>query len=173
MEIFLIVIFFCLAIYFYLKTKKLNGEIKDKELKINDLTKEIGQLQTELSQFQNDNNSLKSKLHSTKTDLANIQITNKELNNKISELSKYQNIIDVKIECEYLLKKAQKDYEKLRNQGNLELSEAQESAKESRRNVKEFTEKKQREIELLYENAVRESKRIIDNAENNAENNWW
>lgn len=98
-----------------------------------------------------------------------IQITNRELKDKIAELSKYQNIIDVKIECEYLLKKAQKDYEKLRERGNLELSEAQENARESRRNTKELTEKKQREIELLYENAVRESKRIINQAENKAE----
>lgn len=74
----------------------------------------------------------------------------------------------MKIECEYLLKKAQKDYEKLREKGNTELQQAQENAKETRRVTKEFTEKKQREIELLYENAVNETKRIIENAENKA-----
>lgn len=169
MEIILIVILAVLAIYFYTQAKKLKNEIKNKDLKINDLTKIINQFQSEILKYQTENNSLKTNLHSAKKDLSYIQITNRELKDKITELSKYQNIIDVKIECEYLLKKAQKDYEKLRERGNLELSEAQENAKESRRNIKELTEKKQREIELLYENAVRESKRIIDNAENKAE----
>ncbi|WP_265427790.1 DUF4041 domain-containing protein [Chryseobacterium sp. YIM B08800] len=169
MEIILIVILAVLAIYFYTQAKKLKNEIKNKDLKIIDLTRIINQFQSEILKYQTENNSLKTNLQSAKKDLSYIQITNRELKDKIVELSKYQNIIDVKIECEYLLKKAQKDYEKLRERGNLELSEAQENAKESRRNIKELTEKKQREIELLYENAVRESKRIIDNAENKAE----
>lgn len=169
MEIILIVILAGLAVYFYTRSKKLKNEIKNKDLKINDLTKIINQFQSEILKYQNENNSLKTNLQSAKKDLSYIQITNRELKDKIAELSKYQNIIDVKIECEYLLKKAQKDYEKLRERGNLELSEAQENARESRRNTKELTEKKQREIELLYENAVRESKRIIDQAENKAE----
>lgn len=169
MEIILIVILAGLMVYFYTRSKKLKNEIKNKDLKINDLTKIINQFQSEILKYQNENNSLKTNLQSAKKDLSYIQITNRELKDKIAELSKYQNIIDVKIECEYLLKKAQKDYEKLRERGNLELSEAQENARESRRNTKELTEKKQREIELLYENAVRESKRIIDQAENKAE----
>lgn len=169
MEIILIVILAVLAVYFYTQAKKLKNEIKNKDLKINDLTRIINQFQSEILKYQTENSSLKTNLQSAKKDLSYIQITNRELKDKIAELSKYQNIIDVKIECEYLLKKAQKDYEKLRERGNLELSEAQENAKESRRNIKELTEKKQREIELLYENAVRESKRIIDNAENKAE----
>ena len=169
MEIFLIVILAALAVYFYTRSTKLKNEIKNKDLKINDLTRIINQFQSEILKYQAENNSLKTNLQSAKKDLSYIQITNKELKDKIAELSKYQNIIDVKIECEYLLKKAQKDYEKLRERGNLELSEAQENVKESRRNIKEFTEKKQREIELLYENAVRESKRIVTNAENKAE----
>lgn len=158
----LIVIFAILAIYFYTKYSKLKIENKTKDLKINELTRDI-------NQFKSENTLLKNKLQSAKTEFSNLQINNRELKDKIAELSKYQSIIDVKIECEYLLKKAQKDYEKLREQGNQELFDAQENAKESRRNIKELTEKKQREIELLYENAVRESKRIIDNAENKAE----
>ena len=169
MEILLIVIFAALAVYFYVQSKKLKKEIKNKDLKINDLTKIINQFQSEVLKYQGENNSLKTNLQSTKKDLSYIQITNRELKDKIAELSKYQNIIDVKVECEYLLKKAQKDYEKLRERGNLELSEAEKNAKESRKSIKELTEKKQREIELLYENALRESKRIIDNAENKAE----
>jgi len=169
MEIFLILFLVGLAVYFYTRSNKLKNEIKNKDLKINDLTKIINQFQSEILKYQNENNSLKTNLQSAKKDLSYIQITNRELKDKIAELSKYQNIIDVKIECEYLLKKAQKDYEKLRERGNLELSEAQESAKESRRNIKELSEKKQREIELLYENAVRESTRIVDQAENKAE----
>ncbi|WP_404986002.1 DUF4041 domain-containing protein [Chryseobacterium sp. M5] len=169
MEIILIVILAVLAVYFYTRAKKLKNEIKNKNLKINDLTRIINQFQSEILKYQTENSSLKTNLQSAKKDLSYIQITNRELKDKIAELSKYQNIIDVKIECEYLLKKAQKDYEKLRERGNLELSEAEKNAKESRRSIKELTEKKQREIELLYENAVRESKRIIDHAENKAE----
>lgn len=169
MEIILIVILAVLAVYFYTRAKKLKNEIKNKDLKINDLTRIINQFQSEILKYQTENSSLKTNLQSAKKDLSYIQITNRELKDKIAELSKYQNIIDVKIECEYLLKKAQKDYEKLRERGNLELSEAEKNAKESRRSIKELTEKKQREIELLYENAVRESKRIIDHAENKAE----
>ncbi|WP_411812894.1 DUF4041 domain-containing protein [Chryseobacterium scophthalmum] len=169
MEIILIVILAVLAVYFYTRAKKLKNEIKNKDLKINDLTRIINQFQSEILKYQTENSSLKTNLQSAKKDLSYIQITNRELKDKIAELSKYQNIIDVKIECEYLLKKAQRDYEKLRERGNLELSEAEKNAKESRRSIKELTEKKQREIELLYENAVRESKRIVDNAENKAE----
>lgn len=169
MEIILILILAVLAVYFYTRAKKLKNEIKNKDLKINDLTRIINQFQSEILKYQTENSSLKTNLQSAKKDLSYIQITNWKLKDKIAELSKYQNIIDVKIECEYLLKKAQKDYEKLRERGNLELSEAEKNAKESRRSIKELTEKKQREIELLYENAVRESKRIIDNAENKAE----
>ncbi|WP_083506409.1 DUF4041 domain-containing protein [Chryseobacterium aquaticum] len=162
MEIILIVILSLLAIYFYRKSSNLKIEIKKKDLKVIELSQNI-------LHFQSENSSLKNKLQSSQNELSKLQIDLIELKNKISELSKYQNIIDVKIECEYLLKKAQKDYEKLREKGNQELFEAQENAKESRRNVKELTEKKQREIELLYENAVRESQRIIENAENKAE----
>lgn len=162
MEIILIVILSLLAIYFYRKSSNLKIEIKKKDLKVIELSQNI-------LHFQSENSSLNNKLQSSQNELSKLQIDLIELKNKISELSKYQNIIDVKIECEYLLKKAQKDYEKLREKGNQELFEAQENAKESRRNVKELTEKKQREIELLYENAVRESKRIIENAENKAE----
>lgn len=169
MEISLIVILAGLTVYFYIKSNKLKNEIKNKTLTINDLTQKTIQFQAEILKYQTENNSLKTNLQSVKKDLSYIQITNRELKDKITELSQYQNIIDVKVECEYLLKKAQKDYEKLRERGNMELSEAEKNAKESRRNIKELTEKKQREIELLYENAVRESKRIIDNAENKAE----
>ncbi|MBD3907354.1 DUF4041 domain-containing protein [Chryseobacterium sp. Ch-15] len=169
MEILLIVVFAVLAVYFYAQSKKLKKEIKNKDLKINDLTRIINQFQSEILKYQAENSSLKTNLQSAKKDLSYIQITNRELKDKIAELSKYQNIIDVKVECEYLLKKAQKDYEKLRERGNLELSEAEKNAKESRKSIKELTEKKQREIELLYENALRESKRIIENAENKAE----
>lgn len=155
MGIILILILSFLAIYFYSKLNKLKNELKTKDAKVNELTAK--------------NSLLETQIQSVNREKSNLQTTNHGLNDKIAELSKYQNIIDVKIECEYLLKKAQKDYEKLRERGNQELLEAQDNARESRKNVKELTEKKQREIELLYENAVRESKRIIENAENKAE----
>lgn len=41
MEIFLIVILAGLAVYFYTRSQKLKNEIKNKDLKINDLTKII------------------------------------------------------------------------------------------------------------------------------------
>ncbi|MGO4710254.1 hypothetical protein AB4Y90_14335, partial [Chryseobacterium sp. 2TAF14] len=169
MEIILIIILAFSTIYYYTKLVKTKNEIKVKDQKIKDLTRLIAQLHDEISKYQNEHHALRNKLKNVKTELSYLQITNRELNEKIAELSKYQNIIDVKIECEYLLKKAQKDYEKLRERGNQELIEAQENAKESRKNIREITEKKQREIELLYENAVRESERIIATAENRAE----
>ncbi|KQS93308.1 hypothetical protein ASG21_08125 [Chryseobacterium sp. Leaf394] len=133
------------------------------------MTQDLNEARINSTKFQSENSTLKFKLKTVETELSNFRIKNREQEEKVFELGKYQNIIDVKVECEYLLKKAQKDYEKLRERGNLELSEAQENARESRRNIKELTEKKQREIELLYENAVRESKRIINTAENKAE----
>ncbi|MFL9832640.1 DUF4041 domain-containing protein [Chryseobacterium terrae] len=169
MEIILIIILALSTIYYYTKLVNAKNEINEKNQKIKDLTRLIAQLNDEISRYQNEYNSLRNKLQNVKNEFSYLQITNREMKDKLAELSKYQNIIDVKIECEYLLKKAQKDYEKLRERGNLELSEAEKNAKESRRDIKELTEKKQREIELLYENAVRESKRIIDNAENKAE----
>lgn len=169
MEIILILILSILTVYFYIKFTKFKKEIKTKDVKISELSREITLYQSEISKYRSENNSLKNKLQSTRTELSTLQINNRQLRDKIAELSKYQNIIDVKIECEYLLNKAKKDYDKLREKGHQELFDAQENAKESRRNTKEFTEKKQREIELLYENAVRESKRIIENAEIKAE----
>lgn len=108
MEIILIVILAVLAVYFYTRAKKLKNEIKNKDLKINDLTRIINQFQSEILKYQTENSSLKTNLQSAKKDLSYIQITNRELKDKIAELSKYQNIIDVKIECEYLLKKSAK-----------------------------------------------------------------
>ncbi|KQT35974.1 hypothetical protein ASG22_00480 [Chryseobacterium sp. Leaf405] len=111
-----------------------------------------------------------------RTDFSNLQIDkravdekNIQLKNHNDILSKYQDIINVQVECEYLLKKAEKESLKLTERAQLELDNAQLQAKESRRMTREYTEKRTREVELLYDNAVRESQRIIDNAENRAE----
>ncbi|MCY0978453.1 DUF4041 domain-containing protein [Chryseobacterium wangxinyae] len=151
----LILLLSILLIYLYIKFKKLKKEATTKDVKFNELEVQ--------------NNLLKSEIQTLNVANLNLQATNLQMKDKIVELSQYENIINVKVECEYLLKKAQKDYEKLREQGNQVLMEAQENAKESRKNIKELTEKKHREIELLYENAVRESNRIIESAENKAE----
>ncbi|MBD8081652.1 DUF4041 domain-containing protein [Chryseobacterium caseinilyticum] len=169
MEIFIIVTSVVLIIYFFIKVNNLRSENKKNKDQIVNLTQDLNEARINSTKFQSENGTLKFKLKTVETELSNFRIKNREQEEKVFELGKYQNIIDVKVECEYLLKKAQKDYEKLRERGNLELSEAQENARESRRNIKELTEKKQREIELLYENAVRESKRIINTAENKAE----
>ncbi|KQM37687.1 hypothetical protein ASE55_14695 [Chryseobacterium sp. Leaf201] len=112
-------------------------------------------LRAELSNLQIDKNS---------TDQKNLLLKNQN-----DALSKYQDILNVQTECEYLLKKAEKDSIRLKERAQLELDSAQQQAKETRRLTKELAEKKTREVELLYENAVRESKRIIDTAEYKAE----
>jgi len=48
MEIILIVILAVLAVYFYTRAKKLKNEIKNKDFKINDLTRIINQFQSEI-----------------------------------------------------------------------------------------------------------------------------
>lgn len=65
MEIFLIVILAGLVVYFYTRSEKLKNEIKNKDLKINDLTKIINQFQSEILKYQNENNSLKTNLQSS------------------------------------------------------------------------------------------------------------
>lgn len=124
---------------------------------------------TQITNLKNENNHLK-------VEISKLQIDKSTLNGKIVQLSqhndalrKYQDIIDVKVECDYLLKKAERDSLRLRDKAGQELSNAQLEARELRRNAKETTEKKIREIELLYENAVNEAKRIVDNAEVRAE----
>jgi len=155
MQILLIVLLICLTFYAFSKLNKVKKELIQKNAQINNLNAQINQLNNEILGHQSDKRTLNDKIL--------------QLKNHNDALSKYQDIINVQVECEYLLKKAEKDSLKLREKANQELVNAQEEAKESRKNVKEFTEKKQREIELLYENAVNETQRIIENAENKAE----
>ncbi|MGH1516525.1 DUF4041 domain-containing protein [Chryseobacterium sp. JK1] len=149
MEIVLIFILLLLIIYIFGSSSKFKKESDRKDAKIATLNTENDQLKTELS---------------------NLDKKNKEIRTHNDALRKYQDIIDIKAECEYLLQKAQRDSLKLKAKAELELSDAQEQAKELRRNVKELTEKKSAEIGLLYENAVNEAKRIVENAETRAEN---
>ena len=155
MQILLIVLLICLTFYAFSKLNKVKKELIQKNAQINNLNAQINQLNNEILGHQSDKRTLNDKIL--------------QLKNHNDALSKYQDIINVQVECEYLLKKAERDSLKLREKANQELVNAQEEAKESRKNVKEFTEKKQREIELLYENAVNETQRIIENAENKAE----
>ncbi|MDR3024960.1 DUF4041 domain-containing protein [Chryseobacterium sp.] len=155
MAILLIIILFILMLYAFNKSGKFKKESLRKD--------------TLISNFKNENNELKM-------EISKLQLDKMTLNKKITELMrnndalrKYQDIIDIKVECDYLLKKAERDSLRLREKAGQELSNAQLEARELRRNVKENTEKKNREIELLYENAVNEAKRILDNAEARAE----
>ncbi|AZA93539.1 T5orf172 domain [Chryseobacterium nakagawai] len=155
MEIVLIIILLLLVFYAFGKSGTLKKESLKKDTKIANLNRENSQLKTDVLKLQTDKGVLSKK--------------NAELLQHNDALRKYQDIIDVKLECEYLLQKAQRDGLKIKARAELELSDAQGQAREMRRNVKELTEKRSREIELLYENAVYEAKRIVDNAEIRAE----
>lgn len=137
----------------YSKQVKKESEKKDK--KIADLHSELNYLKIDFNNLQIEKRSLEEK--------------NSQLKNHNATLSRYQDILNVQVECEYLLKNAEKDSAKLKLKAEQELNNAQQEARDNRRNIKEYTEKKAREIELLYESAVRESRRIIENAENKAE----
>lgn len=176
MEIVFIIILFGLMLYAFSKSGKIKKEVVQKDQQISNLNREISQLKIEISNHQSDKRTLNDKFQRLRAELSNLQIDkravddkNIQLKNHNAALSKYQDIINVQVECEYLLKKAEKDSLKLTERAQLELDNAQFQAKESRRITREYTEKRTKEVELLYENAVRESKRIIDNAENRAE----
>ncbi|MFY7845133.1 DUF4041 domain-containing protein [Chryseobacterium gambrini] len=175
MEILLIIILLGLLIFAFSKSGKNKKQASEKEAQIVNLKKEINQLRTEISNLNSDKKSLQDKIQRIRADFSNLQIEkrsvdekNLQLKNQNDALSKYQDIINVQVECEYLLKRAERDSLKLKERAQAELDNAQLQAKESRRMTKELVEKRTREVELLYENAVRESKRIIDNAEDKA-----
>ncbi|WP_308003835.1 DUF4041 domain-containing protein [uncultured Chryseobacterium sp.] len=175
MEILIIIILAILLIVAFSKSGKNKKQVSEKEAQIVNLKKEINQLRTEISNLNSDKRSLQDKIQRLRADFSNLQIEkrsvdekNNQLRNQNDALSKYQDIINVQIECEYLLKRAERDSLKLKERAQAELDNAQLQAKESRRMAKELVEKRTREVELLYENAVRESKRIIDNAEDKA-----
>ncbi|KAA2222626.1 GIY-YIG nuclease family protein [Chryseobacterium sediminis] len=155
MAILLIIILFILMLYAFGQSGKFKKESLKKETQVTNLKRENNQLKAEVSKLQLDKITLSKKIA--------------EVLRHNDALRKYQDIIDIKVECDYLLKKAERDSLRLRERAGQELSEAQNQAKEIRRNVKEITEKKTREIELLYENAVNEAKRIVENAEVRAE----
>jgi len=142
-------------LYAFGKSGKFKKESLKKEAQITKLKRENDQLKVEVSKLQLDKITLSKKIA--------------EVLQHNDSLRKYQDIIDIKVECDYLLKKAERDSLRLKERAGQELSEAQSQAREIRRNVKEITEKKSREIELLYENAVNEAKRIVENAEVRAE----
>lgn len=176
MGIVLIIIFFGLMLYAFGKSNKIRKEVSEKDQQISNLNREISQLKVEISNNQADKRSLNDKNQRLRAELSNLQMDkrsvddkNVQLKNHNDALIKYQDIINVQIECEYLLKKAEKESLKLTERAQLELDNAQLQAKDSRRIAKEHIEKRTKEVELLYENAVRESQRIIDNAENKAE----
>lgn len=155
MEIVLIIILFVFLLYAFGKSGKLKKESLQKDTQIASLNRENSQLKSDLSKLQMDKVTLSKKVA--------------ELLQHNDTLRKYQDIIDVRVECEYLLQKAQKESLKLKAKAEMELSDAQNQGREMRRNVKELTEKKSREIELLYENAVNEARRIVEHAEVRAE----
>lgn len=176
MEIVLIIILICFMVFAFVRLSKIKKEGEKKDAQIASLNGGISHLKIEISNHQNDKRSLNDKIQRVRTELSNLQIDkrsvedkNIQLKNNNDALSKYQDIINIQVECDYLLKKAEKESIKLKEKAQLELDNAQQQSKESRRITREYTEKRTREVELLYENAVRESQRIIENAENKAE----
>nr|WP_314490372.1 DUF4041 domain-containing protein [uncultured Chryseobacterium sp.] len=155
MEILLIIILIILTVFVFSKLNNTKKDLAQKEAQIKNLTVKIVDLSNEISTHQINYKALFEKLQ--------------RVRKHNEELSKYQDIINVKVECEYLLKKAEKDSYKLREEAGLELMNSQKESKEVRRNLKELTDKKTYEIQLLYENAVRETQRIIASAESKAE----
>lgn len=155
MQIVLILVLIGLTAYAFSTANKLKKESEKKDKKIADLHSELNYLKIDFNNLQIEKRSLEEK--------------NSQLKNHNTTLSRYQDILNVQVECEYLLKNAEKDSAKLKLKAEQELNNAQREARDNRRNIKEYTEKKAREIELLYESAVRESRRIIENAENKAE----
>ena len=177
METVLIIVLIGLVIFAFTKISKLKKNLVQKDVQITGLNQEIGRLNSENLTLHSDRRSLSDKNQRLRSEVSNLQMDKRSLDSQMAalkdkntELQKYQNIIDVKVECEYLLQKAQRQSLKLTEKAELELAGAKEQSKESRRISREYTEKKQREIELLYENAVKEAKRIIQKAETNAEN---
>jgi len=176
MEILLIIVLIGVVFVFIAKSKKLKKELLQKEAEITTLNVEVGQLRTEVFRFEASARSLYDKNKILKTEVTNLQAERRNLDIKILKiqtdneaLKKYQNIIDVKVECEYLLQKAEKDSRKLIERTQQDLINAQNEAKESRKSTKEYNDKKNREIALLFENAVNEAKRIVETAESKAE----
>ncbi|WP_336687406.1 DUF4041 domain-containing protein [Chryseobacterium bernardetii] len=155
MEIVLIIILILVSLFAFATLGNVKKQSAGKDTSIANLNRENNQLRVDILKLQTDKDLLSKK--------------NAELLQHNDALRKFQDIIDVKVECEYLLQKAQRDSLKMKAKAELELSDAQDQAREMRRNVKEQTEKRSREIELLYENAVNEAKRIVDNAEIRAE----
>lgn len=155
MEIVLIIILILVSLFAFATLGNVKKQSAGKDTSIANLNRENNQLRVDILKLQTDKDLLSKK--------------NAELLQHNDALRKYQDIIDVKVECEYLLQKAQRDSLKMKAKAELELSDAQDQARDMRRNVKEQTEKRSREIELLYENAVNEAKRIVDNAEIRAE----
>lgn len=120
MEIVLIIILFCLMLYAFIKLAKIKKETYQKDTKITTLNQQIDQLKIEVSNHLYDKRSLNDKILSLRTELSNLQMDKKNIEQKnvrLKEhndaLSKYQDILNVQIECEYLLKKAEKDSIKL------------------------------------------------------------
>ncbi|TXI95172.1 MAG: hypothetical protein E6Q35_10165 [Chryseobacterium cucumeris] len=111
MEILLIIILFVLIIYAFSTSGKLKKELLQKNTQITNLNQENSLLKVEISKLHLDKVTLSKKIA--------------ELLQHNDALRKYQDIIDVKVECDYLLKKAERDSLRLKEKAGQEFSEAQ------------------------------------------------
>ena len=155
MEIIFIILLLCLTVYSFSQSQKRKNEILDKDKVIFDQTLLIEKYSIELSNLNVDKKALIEKVNFLKS--------------YNQDLIQYQEIIDIKKECERLISIAESDCFNLREKAHFELYNAQLDAKDVRRNVKDFSERKIIEIDLLMKNALEESERILLNAESKAE----
>lgn len=156
MEVLFLIIIIVLIIFYLSKTNKLKEEVK---------------------KYKDDNQHLKEALDNYKTKTETLTIEKEALiekNQKLrlhnNELIIYQDILDIQTECERLKRNNDLVCEQLRNEWFSKIQQADEDAKSIRREANEFAKRKTNEISLLYDSALKESQRIVENAEKRAEN---
>lgn len=156
MEVLFLIIIIVLIIFYLSKTNKLKEEVK---------------------KYKDDNQHLKEALDNYKTKTETLTIEKEALiekNQKLrlhnNELIIYQDILDIQTECERLKRNNDLVCEQLKNEWFSKIQQVDEDAKSIRREANEFAKRKTNEISLLYDSALKESQRIVENAEKRAEN---
>ena len=156
MEVLFLIIIIVLIIFYLSKTNKLKEEVK---------------------KYKEDNQQLKEAVDSYKLKSETLTFEKEALiekNQKLrlhnNELIIYQDILDIQAECERLKKNNEIECNQLRNEWFNTIHQAKEEAKTIRNEANDFAKRKTNEISLLYDSALKESQRIVENAEKRAEN---
>ena len=156
MEVLFLIIIIVLILFFLTKTNKLKEDVKN---------------------YETDNQHLKEALNAYKTRTETLTIEkdaliekNQKLRLHNNELIIYQDILDIQAECERIKRNNDLLCDQLRSEWFSKIQQADEDAKTIRREANEFAKRKSNEISLLYDSALKESQRIVENAEKRAEN---